>query len=368
LPAIQFGNILANLLALRATRRAKIRLIVGAGISNLTRIRHPNKIISGAPHNACVTCAHVDSSDYSEQRAIWSEFEYNRMYSRNVLPELSFYFLSELCKQKIVKSIITTNYDSTFLTIFERDPSLPPVILNPLLTSNDMHSHAGFRVTDKPKKTDVPIYFIHGHFEWARFNQCGCLVKLPRWVVGSNLWKVPANWKASIFHDFDPRNGHLNTGYAQHYIDWNVGRDHFETEIRAAKAQIKKAIRYNGVLLILGFLGRNCSRLPTWHEEIAVDIAGAASCIPTFMVITEQQESDSRVDTPDGPTSSEKRWLLEQLQRGSYSRVDVVENFDDWLIEAFEASGQDALAIARDYQYRWLHSRLFLTAVEFEGT
>jgi len=319
---VNFADHVNQLFLLPDGERRKLVLVIGAGISQLSTIRHPRVILSSnAPHvKECLKCPHSDKA-YERQRAVWSAFEYNRLYSRNVLPPQSYYFMARLCGSGLVRSILTTNYDSFLWSIFTKDQNLPEIIINPVLprAATEIASYRNHYEPDK-----LGIYFIHGSFEWAQFKECRCLVPLPPWAVGTNLWRVEESWGGVFFHDYHEGHNFSPTGPAQHFIDWNLGnRDPFAEEIDAARREIEWAENNGGVLLLLGFMGTRCPRLPSWHEELAAPIAAAAHKIPTFMVITEEQDTESRKHKPTHPEITERRWLLIQVDRASHGELYI---------------------------------------------
>ncbi|MCK4486988.1 MAG: SIR2 family protein, partial [Desulfobacterales bacterium] len=280
-----------------------------------------------------------------KQRAVWSRYEYNRMLSRNVLPRISFYFIAKLCSLNLVKSIITTNYDSFILSIFRRDQTLPRPVVNPVLRKGE--DSAGYRSSKRSRK--LRIYFLHGSFDWARFNKCGHIVALPGWAIGTNLWRVPTDWAAEIYHDQLPPDRPHATGPAEHFIDWNVGRKPFQKEVDQACAEINLAVKNGGILLLLGFRGTHCPHIPTWHEEISKPIADAADKIPVFMVISKDQVKDSERDKVNGPTADELGWLLNQIETSRYGKLEKVLRIEDWFMTSLQGSGIDPAFVEMEY-------------------
>jgi len=365
---VTFADHVNQLILLPEGERRKLVLVIGAGISQLSTIRHPRVILSGkaSPHlKKCLKCRHSDET-YERNRAVWSEFEYSRLFSRNVLPPQSYYFMAQLCGAGLVRSILTTNYDSFLWSIFTRDRSLPDIIINPLLSRHSTDA-SGYRNHSDPEKLE--IYFLHGSFEWAQFKDCGCLVALPAWAVGTNLWRVEERWGGVFFHDY--REGHSlrPTGAAQHFIDWNLGnRDPFTPEIDAARGEIEWAKNNGGVLLLLGFMGTHCPRLPSWHEEISAPIVAAAQRTPTFMVITDEQDGESRLRKRNRPWIRERRWLLNKIAKAPQGQVHIYPDITDWFIEHLAGTRLDPEEIDQDFNERWVFQQLFLEVEAFKGT
>lgn len=364
---MNFADLVNQLLQLPDGERRKLVLVIGAGISQLSTIRHPRVILSSdAPHvRECLKCLHSDEA-YERQRAVWSAFEYNRIYSRNVLPPQSYYFVARLCATGLVRSILTTNYDSFLWSIFTKDHSLPEVIFNPVLPrpATEIPSYRNHFEPDKLK-----IFFLHGSFEWAQFKNCGCMVPLPPWAVGTNLWRVEESWGGVFFHDYHEGHSIRPTGPAQHFIDWNLeNRDPFAEEIEAAFREIEWAENNGGVLLLLGFMGSHCPHLPSWHEEVAAPIAAAAHKIPTLMVITEEQNTESNRHKVNHPEIAERRWLLTRLEGSSHGKVFIHHDVRDWFIENLTGSRLAPEEIDKDYVERWVWQQLFLNAESFKGT
>ncbi len=282
------------------------------------------------------------------------------------MPPFAYYFIGKLCSLKLVRSIITTNYDSYLTSIFKKDRTLPNYVINPVLRNTEV-DHSGFRSFHE--SNILRIFSLHGSFDWAQFKNCHCIVNLPSWVVGTNLWRVPKEWGGVVYHDYDPLFGHkpLPTGEAQHYIDWLVGREPFRREIDGALREINWAVKRDGHILLLGFRGTHCPRLPTWDEEISEPIADAAEKIPTLMVLTEPQAEESKQGIPTGPTSDELSWLIRELSKKQYGSVEVSPNIDEWFLKTFKGSVLDPKSIQEEYIFNWIYKGLFLRPREFEG-
>lgn len=368
---MSFAREITRLLSLSRSRRRRLVLILGADVSKLTSIRHPNKIFTENPRFLeCQNCPH-SSVEYEQQRSAWSEFEYCRMYSRNVLPEFAYYVIAKFCSWGLVRSILTTNYDSFLLSSFSKDSRFPKPLFNPVLNRN-MNDPFGYLAHKDYKR--LRIFYLHGTFDWAKFKDCGCLVKLPPWAVGTNLWRVEEDWGGVFLHDFHSGHSTNPTGPAQHHIDWKVDRvdrASFSEEIAAAKREIALAIRNNGLLLLLGFTGTHSHRLPNWHEEISEDIAAAAQRIPTFMVITTRQADKCRQGYADHdkPTSTELSWLLNQVQGAHFGEATVVNDINRWFINSLQGSRINPAAIEDEYETQWINRNpaLFLTPNQFKG-
>jgi hypothetical protein len=297
---------------------------------------------------------------------LWSQYEYSRLFSRNVLPPQSYYFVARLCAAGVVRSILTTNYDSYLMSIFARDRSLPKIIINPVLPRGGT-ANKNYRNRRQPYK--LGIFFLHGSFEWAQFKDCGCMRPLPSWAVGTNLWRVADSWGGVFFHDYYKGHSPRPTGAAQHFIDWNLeSRDPFALEIEAAQKEIDWAVSHGGVLLLLGFMGTYCPRLPSWHEELAAPIATAARTTPTFMVITNEQDQESRKSKRNQPRRAERRWLLNQIVRAPQGNFYSSPDVSEWFVEHLQGTRLDPEEIDRDYTERWVFQQLFLEAEAFKGT
>lgn len=371
---MNFADHINQLLLLSEGERRKLIILLGAGISQLSSIRHPQVILSGNPAShvkKCLRCRY-SSERYERHRAVWSEYEYSRLYSRNVLPPQSYYFVARLCAAGLVRSILTTNYDSFLWSIFTRDRSLPETLINPILLPHSTEA-PGYRSYHNPDK--LGILSLHGSFEWAQFQECGCLVSLPTWAVGSNLWRVMDTWGGVFFHDYQKGHSTRPTGAAHHFIDWNLGsRALFAPEIDAARQEIRWALSNGGILLLLGFMGTRSPRagMESWHEEMADPIAAAAQAIPTFMVITEDQDQASSKPTRSrkskNPWVSERRWLLRKVERALHGQLYIHPDITDWFIEHLAGTELDPFEIDQDYQERWVLQQLFLTTEAFEGT
>ena len=237
-------------------------------------------------------------------------------------------------------------------------------MVNPVLRKGE-HEFSGYRSSARSRK--LPIYFLHGSFDWGRFTECGHLVTLPPFAVGSNLWQVTDDWGGVVYHDHSSSETPHATGPAEHYLDWNCGRDLFQKEIKSALTKIRMAAKEKDMLLLLGFRGIRCPGLPTWHEEISDPIANAAEGTPTFMVITQSQKEDSEKDKPSGPKSEELSWLFNQVSGKTYGKVYVEESIDDWILKSLEKSTLNPTSIEREYHARWVSSpHLFLTVGQFE--
>ncbi|GEM_PF-5064988 len=358
-----FSERIDSLLHLPPRKRGKIILVLGAGISKLSRIRHPQVILQDSPPNECFECPH-STEEYEKQRVVWSQYEYNRMFSRNVLPEFSYYFIIKLITLRLVRSIITTNYDSFLISSLKNGQPLTNYSINPILKQGNSDP-SGYRSFNDPSK--LRILFLHGSFDWAQFKECHCIVKLPRWAVGTNLWRVPEDWGGVFYHDYFQEHKPLPTGPAQHFIDWTFGRKPFEKEIKAAYDEINWSIKKDGILLLLGFRGSNCPRLSTWHEEISEPIAEASNKIPTFMVLTKQQADESMYDKPFGPTSEEQNWLFTQIQKNRFGSVDIVPDIDTWFLQALKDSPIDPYSVEKEYNINWRSQNIFLKPSQFEG-
>jgi len=371
---VNFADHVNRLLLLPEGERRKLIILLGAGISQLSSIRHPQVILSGNPAlhvRNCLRCRH-SSESYERHRAVWSEYEFSRLYSRNVLPPQSYYFIARLCTDGLVRSILTANYDSFLWSIFTRDHSLPEILINPILLP-DSTENPGYRSYSNPDK--LAIFSLHGSFEWAQFQECGCLVSLPTWAVGSNLWRVMDTWGGVFFHDYQKGHSINPTGAAHHFIDWNIGnRALFAPEINAARQEIGWALSNGGILILLGFMGTRSTRpeMQSWHEEIADPIAAAAQEIPTFMVITEEQDQAStrvtRSRKTNKPWVPERRWLLRKIERARHGYLYIYPDVTDWFIEHLAGTGLDPIEIDQDYQERWVLQQLFLTTEAFKGT
>lgn len=307
------------------------------------------------------------SKRYEEHRAVWSENEYLRLYSRNVLPPLAYYSVASLCAAGLVRSILTTNYDSFLFSIFNKDRSLglPKLNLNPAILPISTKTKK-YRNRYDPNK--IGVYFIHGILEWAQFQGCGCLVQLPAYAVGTNLWRVDDSWGGVFFHDYDERHNTLPTGEARHLIDWNLeNRDFFNPEIAAAKLEIEWAVRNEGGLLLLGFMGTHCPHISDRHEELSEPIAAAAQKVPTFMVITAEQNRKSWRNTTNAPTSSERRWLIRQIRQSPLGRRYVTNIISEWFGDHLKGTKLDPEDIKQDYYEKWQMQHLFLPPEAFEG-
>jgi len=368
---MSFAREITRLLSLSRSKRRRLVLILGAEVSKLTSIRHPKVIFKKNPRFLrCQDCAH-STKEYEQQRATWSEFEYHRMFSRNVLPEFAYYFIAKFCSLGLVRSILTTNYDSFLWSIFSKDSKFPKPLFNPVLNRNE-NDPFGYLTHKDSKK--VGIFYLHGTFDWGQFKNCGCLVNLPPWAVGTNLWSVQEDWGGVFLHDFQLGHNSNPTGPVRHYTDWKidrVDRSSFSREITAAKRELAWAIENNGLLLLLGFTGTYSHRLPGWHEEISEKVAAAARRIPTFMVITSVQAEKCRqgYPSPDDPTSAELSWLLNQVQGAPFGETMVVNDINRWFIDSLQGTEINPSAIEDEYEARWVNRTpaFFLTPTQFKG-
>ncbi len=141
-------------------RPSKLAIVLGDGYDPASDIMPPSQICkTSGIGRAC------DIKKTADHLAIWRVYEKARFRTSNQYPDPLLFYITRLSSAGIVSAVVTTNYDSYWRSIKLRGAY--PVAINPV---------PGLRARDKyydnPNGAALPIFIIHGQFDYARHQEC----------------------------------------------------------------------------------------------------------------------------------------------------------------------------------------------------
>jgi hypothetical protein len=268
-----------------------LKVILGDGYDPITELTHPSKIFP------VDTVTYPSALKSTERRIIWRRYEYVRIKTSNQYPDLLLYYLIRLAAERIISTVITTNYDCYWSSIKARNASSEiKIVINPIPAEAHISDHYYESVSSSSSPGTLSVHMIHGRLGFARFS-CKYRTQLPNFVTDfyhPDLIKSEP-YVTNLQHWCPPGTDPCGKpGFYWHDLDWlnDDHRDPYTPEIRTACSSLEDRSTTAGILVI-GFSGyyndkdanerRNEEIVPVL-ERILEDGA-----IPIYVVYTKSQ-------------------------------------------------------------------------------
>ena len=272
----------------KGTRPGSIKFIFGDGFYPHTAIRSRDKIIEQR-----LSQGKNISNVTEEDKLCWKLYDTYRIFSANHLPPLVYYYIHYLCRNTNVSSLISTNYDLRFDSIFAQDPLPQAIVLNPIINDGD-DSGDDFYGKISDATTKLRYWKIHGSFSHISFIDSVCgfnhIYKLPHPRV--NL--IYADKAIQYDNFFQSLNLRCSCNRMAHLIDMNFHRTAFSRVIDGAISDLNSSD--TGIVIIIGFTGRYDTLNPThpWNEELVPHLINLSDNLPVYTILAPfQKRKDS---------------------------------------------------------------------------
>jgi hypothetical protein len=341
---------IVELLKTAQSDNKRLDVIIGDGIDPMKEI-----------HDACkASYADVDHRNrnriYELDSESWKKYEHVRHYTTNVRPSPSYDFVLHLARKGILRSIITTNYDTTLdsmFNIFKTDMPLP-VNLNPILIHNEW-SHFGY-CSEIVSSTAIDFWKIHGSLSHVFCRGCSTLLKCPDFVIPFGSKSVTDRYNHPITHMYLPGKTsccpirlsptEITGSTCGHYIhpnDWNIPNFRsilpFNKIIDKAMTQLRNDAF--GIIFI-GFKGnRNYEEI----NQVAEDLSGTG--VHWIMYLSSSQQ----VSVESAPEHFHLRDII--INDGGIFEYSSTADIAGKLNEALRVSGLMSLTELIDYNNRF---------------
>lgn len=325
----------------------KIKLVVGDGFYSQSGIKSRSIIIGDARSQGKEI-----NSERDEDRYCWQTYETYRLNTLSNLPPKRFFYTHHLCKADIIRSIITTNYDLYFDSIFTKDPLPQNYILNPAIDDDEDSGESFYgKISDINEK--LRLWKIHGSFSHISFMNSSHghrhIFRLPNFSIcyptdnPIDDYGLPAHPFMGVDCDCDRK---------AHFIDMNFNnRIAFDKAITGAIQELNKDD--TGLVICLGFTGRYNLADPndTINEELVPHLVSLASRVPVYVILAPFQ--DPRISFLYNELNSSNRVFkgnIESILKGILQRYYDKLGMD---------GNKELRNLAKHYQYSWVTSNLF---------
>lgn len=265
---LHLKNCVADAVSSGKTRR--ILLVFGNGVNDSEFQKHTFRRQDHITSALRTGGSRTGDASPHERMQIWRYNEIWRDYSANSFPSAAIIFLAGLVREGLITEIVTPSYDLFINGLLRRLSRR--YSLNPTSTRSNrwFDGYGG----DPSGDEIVKLRKYHGDVGYARFTQCGCVFRLPRFPMlpyislDESTKKLIHESVAELLHWRAPMHDHTfgedhvhNSGAPDHYIDFNFpGVPHraiFSRECDEANAAIASATTENtALILIAGFAGR----------------------------------------------------------------------------------------------------------------
>ncbi len=279
-------------------QKGKLKLIVGDGIFPQNGIFSRMEIIKEA-----ISQGKEIKNITDEDRVCWRYYEACRWTTGNLLPPQQYFYIWKLCSNNLVGSIITTNYDLYFDSIFYKDSIPQGHILNPINEDHE-YCYEGFFGPISKIENRLRLWKIHGSLSYASFMKSNTsdshIFKLPRFLVGFPK-ENPVGEFALKSHDhlglelsgsgIDENSLNYDScDRLAHFTDLNFNRSIFSRIINAAISDL--SAEDTAFILTLGFTGYydEINKDDSKNEELVPIILDLAHKIPVCQILGSNQD------------------------------------------------------------------------------
>ncbi len=265
--------------------QGKIKFVIGDGFYSQRGTITRQEIIDNAR-----TQGKEIKNISDEDITCWNAYDYYRVYSANHMSPKRYFYMRYLLSTGIVSSIITTNYDLRFDSIFERDPLPQGMILNPIINSgedngNDFYGEI-LSVQNKLRFRKIHGSFSHISFIQPEFSH-NHIFKLP------NI-RVDRIYEDHIIHHDDfcqSLNLNCSCNRMAHYIDYNfLDRNRYFNRVINGAIQDLNADD-TGSVITMGFTGRFNPSNPSdpMNEELVPHLLTLSRNVPVYTILAPFQ-------------------------------------------------------------------------------
>ncbi len=269
----------------KGQRQGKIKFVIGDGFYSQRGIITRQEIIDNA-----ISQGKAIRNTKDEDITCWNAYDYYRVYSANHLSPKRYYYIRHLCSTMHVGSLITTNYDLRFDSIFDRDPLTQGIILNPVINSGENNGD-NFYSEILLAQNKLRFWKIHGSFSHVSFIQSeyghNHIFKLP------NI-RVDRIYEDYIIHHDDfcqSLNLNCSCNRMAHFIDYNfLDRNRYFNRVIDGAIQDLNA-NDTGMVITMGFTGRFNPSIPSdpRNEELVPHLLTVSESKPVYTILAPFQ-------------------------------------------------------------------------------
>jgi len=285
---------LSDFLKTIKTLGLKLDIVVGDGIDPMLELHKLDPTTQN-------DISHINRNRLSlKDEEDWRPIEHIRHYTTNARPIPSYEFIFYLVRSGIVRSIITTNYDMTLDTIFQKLSRDIRVVVkkNPILLPGEW-DYNGYCSQHISAPTEVAFWKIHGSLSHFYCRGCKTLLKSPDFVVPFGAANITDRYNHPITHSYLPGNtsccpisvapssisGSI-CGHYVHAIDWKVPDLQITHPFKKIITSTIDSLHDNAkAIIFLGFKGNKI------YEEINTEIERLSGTgLHLFMILSESQK------------------------------------------------------------------------------
>lgn len=327
-----------------------IKLVIGDGFYSQKGIKSRSIIIEDIKSQGKEIINERD-----EDRYCWQTYEKYRWDTLNNLPVKRYFYTHHFCREGLISSIITTNYDLYFDSIFTKYPLPQGYILNPAIDDNE-DSGEGFYGKISASNDKLRLWKIHGSFSHISFINSsyghGHIFKLPNFAICYPADNPIDNYGLPSHAFMGASSLQCDCDRIAHFIDMNfINRIPFEQAINGSIQELDKDD--TGLVICLGFTGRyNPSDInDPLNEELTPYLVSLSSRVPVYVILARFQD----------PRES---FLYNELHSSSRTFKGDIENILRELIQRYyDKFGMDGNTelrkIDKQYVSTWVNDNLF---------